>query len=343
MSRFAEKDSGDEVLTATGCSPVRVGMIGTGWMAEEIAPDFDLCEDVELVAVAGRGLNRASRFASIHGIPRALDSEALIRDGEVELIYVATTHESHYELARAALEHGKHVLVEKAFTVDTAHAEELINLARSRGLFLMEAMWMRFNPVIQKMRTLLEEGAIGEPRTLQASFGMAVPTTGGSRLWDPLRAGGALLDMGVYPLALADIVLGEPDRVTATGSNLDYDGLESGVDSEVAALLGYDDGRQALVSTSIRSWLPLGATVAGSGGWITIDPAFWCSSKLTLSRPNREPVVETAAIEGKGYVPMLRATAQAVAAGRVEHPLSNHASTLRVMRTIDRVATELGR
>ncbi|HLU28204.1 MAG TPA: Gfo/Idh/MocA family oxidoreductase [Glycomyces sp.] len=321
--------------------PLRVGMIGTGWMGEAIAPDFALCEEVELAAVAGRDADRTAAFAAAHGIPKALDVARLLEADEIELVYIASTHDSHAEIARAALEAGKPVLVEKAFTVDAASAEALVELANERGLFLMEAMWMRFNPVIRRVGALLAEGAIGEPRTLHASFGFAAPA-GEGRLWDPLRAGGSLLDQGVYPLALADLVFGEPATVAAAGSRLDYDGADSGVDTEVAVLLGYEGGRQALCSTSIRSWLPLNASIGGAEGRIEIAPAFWCSSKFTLHRPGVDPVVEEQPIEGRGYVPMLRATAEAIAQGRTSHPWSDHDATLRVMRSVDRVFAALG-
>lgn len=321
--------------------PLRVGMIGTGWMGEAIAPDFALCEEAELVAVAGRDAERTAAFAAAHGIPKALDVARLLEADEVELVYIASTHDAHAELARAALEAGKPVLLEKAFTVDAASAEELIALANERGLFLMEAMWMRFNPVVRRVGALLAEGAIGEPRTLHASFGFAAPA-GEGRLWDPARGGGSLLDQGVYPLALADVVFGEPETVAATGSRFDYDGADSGVDAEVAVLLGYAGGRQALCSSSIRSWLPLNASIGGAEGRIEIEPAFWCSSKFTLHRPGVDPVTEELPIEGRGYVPMLRATAEAIAEGRTSHPLSDHAATMRVMRSVDRVFASLG-
>ncbi len=321
--------------------PLRVGMIGTGWMGEAIAPDFALCEEAELVAVAGRDAERTAAFAAAHGIPKALDVARLLEADEVELVYIASTHDSHAELARTALEAGKPVLLEKAFTEDAASAEELIGLANERGLFLMEAMWMRFNPVVRRVSALLAEGTIGEPRTLHASFGFAAPA-GEGRLWDPSRGGGSLLDQGVYPLALADVVFGEPETVAAAGSRFDYEGADSGVDAEVAVLLGYAGGQQALCSSSIRSWLPLNASIGGAEGRIEIEPAFWCASKFTLHRPGVDPVTEELPIEGRGYVPMLRATAEAIAEGRTSHPLSDHAATMRVMRSVDRVFASLG-
>ncbi|MGX9901368.1 Gfo/Idh/MocA family protein [Arthrobacter sp. SA17] len=164
-------------------------MIGTGWMGSAIAPDFKLCEATELVAVSGRNPDRTIAFAASHDIPNALEAERLITNDDVELVYIASTHETHFDLAASALEAGKAVMVEKAFTVDTGEAARLIDMANARGLFLMEAMWMYFNPVVSRLKKLLTDGAIGEPRTLQASFGTAVPMNQDNRLWDPARAG----------------------------------------------------------------------------------------------------------------------------------------------------------
>ncbi|MGX9901369.1 hypothetical protein ACW0JT_18530 [Arthrobacter sp. SA17] len=142
-------------------------------------------------------------------------------------------------------------------------------------------------------------------------------------------------------MALADLIFGEPERVAATGSCLDFAGVDAGVDTELGMLLGYAEGSQALLATSIRSELPLDASISGQGGSINIGPAFWCPSELTLIRKGMSPLTERFDIEGNGYVPMLRAVAHAVEAGQREHALSDHAATLRVMRTVDRVRSAL--
>lgn len=318
---------------------LRVGMIGTGWMGRAIAPDFALTEGVELVAVGARDRERTTAFAAEFGIPRALTTEELLADDDVDLVYVATTHEGHFPLTRAALEQGKPVLVEKAFTLDAAEAQELIGLAHDRGLFLMEAMWMRFNPAIRRIQELVASGAIGEPRTVHASFGVPFPVQG--RLWDPLKAGGSLLDQGVYPMAFAQLVLGDPTTVVATGSRLGYDGTDAGVDTELGMLLGYAGGQQALLSSSIRALLPLTASIGGSEGRIEVEQAFWSTEGFSILRPDQTSEHVAIPKEGNGYVPMLRAVAEAVEAGWTEHPLSSHADTLSVMRTADAVAAQI--
>lgn len=313
-------------------------MIGTGWMGDAIAADFALA-NLELAAVAGRDAERTARFAADRAIPHAVTVEELL-GMELDLVYIATTHESHLALAEAALSAGHAVLLEKAFTLDANEAERLTAFARDRGLFLMEAMWMRFSPGLRRVQELIAQGAIGDPRTVLASFGMALPF-GENRLRDPARGGGSLLDQGVYPLALADAVLGEPDTVAATGSQTDADGRDLGVDTELAMLLGYAGGQQAALATSFRTNLPGDAIIGGYDGRIELESAFWNTGALVLHGKGREPERIVVPREGRGYVPMLRAVDEALEAGWTEHPLSDHAATLRVMRSVDRVRRAL--
>lgn len=317
----------------------RLGMIGIGWMGDAIAPDAAGCAETELVAVAARDPERTAEFARRHGIPDALSVDELLGHPGVDIVYVATTHESHLDLALAALAAGRPVLVEKPLTVDAAQGERLFAAARDAGLFAMEAMWMRFNPVVRRLTELLAAGAVGIPRTAQAGFGFPVPL--GGRLWDPARAGGSLLDQGIYPLTFADLVFGEPATIAATGSTLGYDGADSGVDTELAMLLGYPGGEQASLASSIRALLPLGASVGGELGRLELDAPFWGTAALTLHRPDGSSEREEIPLEGNGYVPMLRAVDEALRHGWTEHPLCDHATSLRLLRTMDAVRAAL--
>lgn len=319
---------------------VRVGMIGIGWMGAFIVPDMAACERIELTRVAGRDAERTAAFATAHGIPRHGTVDDLLADDELDLIYITTTPESHADLTTRALEAGKGVLLEKAFTTNADEASAIIDLARDRGLFLMEAMWMRFNPVIRAAQAAVAEGRIGEPRMVHASFGMPF-TDLSHRLWDPKRAGGSMLDQGVYPITFADIFLGEPETVSATGSTAGFDGTDAGLDSELAMLLGYSGGRSALLSSSLRAALPLTASVSGSAGRIAIDAPFWSTEGFSLVIPREDDErTEIAKVE-HGYIPMLEAVIEALDNGWIEHPLCDHAASLRVMRTADRVLAEL--
>ncbi|CAN5346063.1 Gfo/Idh/MocA family oxidoreductase [soil metagenome] len=325
---------------ASTSPPVRFGMIGAGWMGNAITPDFALCESTELLALGSRDLEAGRAFAADRGIPKAETVDALLADDDIDVVYVATPHHNHHELALAAIEAGKHVLVEKAFTMNAAEAAEVVAAATAQGVFLMEAMWMRFNPSVLRVLELLRDGAIGEPRTLIASFGFAAPDSGG-RLWDRSRAGGTLLDQGVYPLSLAQLVFGDPLTVEATGSRLGYGNAPVDVDTELGALLGYEGGQQAVLATSIRSVLPLTASIGGAEGSIELAEAFWSDTTYTVRKPDGTRETVTTPREGAGYVPMLRAVAEAVRAGWTEHPLSPLDATIALMQTVDRVRDRL--
>ncbi len=320
--------------------PTRFGMIGTGWMGRAIAPDFQLCDEVELVAIGSRDRDAGHAFAESAGVPQVMTVPQLINSDEIDIVYVATSNESHFELALAAIEAGRPVLVEKPFTTTAEEARILAQAADQRGVFAMEAMWMRFNPSILRMLDFVRSGAIGSPRTLLASFGFPVPQDGG-RLWDPGRAGGSLLDQGVYPLALAQLLFGQPSSVSATGSQLDAAGRRAGVDTELAVLLGYPGGEQAILASSIRSMLPLSASIGGSEGLIQAAEAFWSDTAYTVRRPDgTQELVETHR-EGRGYVPMLRGVHEALRQGWLEHPLSPLSKSIALMETVDTVRSRL--
>ena len=194
----------------------RWGIVGTGGISRTTVGDLHLTENVDLVAVASRTAAAAEAFATEHGVPRWHGSyEALFADDGVDVVYIGTPIGTHAEVARAALLAGKHVLLEKAFTTTGGEARELAALAAAQGRFLMEAMWMRFNPVIRRLLAEVADGVVGEVRTVQASFGFPPPP--GAIHWRQDLGGGALLDMGVYPLTFAQLLLGEPGSVEATG------------------------------------------------------------------------------------------------------------------------------
>lgn len=318
----------------------RFGMIGAGWMGDKIAPDFAQCESAELVALGARNAETATPWAEERGIHTVVSIDELLARDDIDVVYIATTHESHTELALRVIEAGKGVLVEKAFTTTLAEAQRIVDAARAAGVFLMEAMWTRFNPGIRAVQRLIAEGAIGDPRNVIASFGFPLPRID-HRLWDPARAGGSLLDQGVYPLTIAQLVFGEPLTVAATGSRLAYGGEATDVDSELGMLLGYEGGQQAVLATSIRTQLPLSASIGGDAGLIEIGEAFWSDTTYTLRTPDGSRETRTEPKEGNGYVPMLRAVDEALSNGWLEHPLCTLDDSLALMRTVERVRAAL--
>ena len=251
------------------------------------------------------------------------------------MVYIGTPIGTHVEVARRALLAGKHVLLEKAFTTTAAEARELAALAAEQGRFLMEAMWMRFNPAIQRVLDELAAGAIGDVRTVQAGFGFPPPP--GAIHWRPELGGGALLDMGVYPLSFAHLVMGVPDSVEATGEMRD-----DGLDITASVFLRYGDGRFAHALTSFAGPVDPVASVGGSRGAISLDPPFFFrGSYRVLTLPELAVRSEAVANEGRGYVPMFRAVSEAIADGLLEHPLRPLADTIEVLETMDEVRRQL--
>src|SRR6478735_8212752 len=250
----------DTFLGACMSRTVRWGVLATGGIAATFTADLQAVPGAEVVAVASRTDTSAKAFAERFGIPKAYGSWAeLAADDEVDVVYVATPHSAHREATALCLKAGKHVLCEKAFTLNSREAEELVALARDRGLFLMEAMWTYCNPVIRRLTALIADGAIGDIRTVQADFGLAGPFDPDHRLRNRALGGGALLDLGVYPVSFAQLLLGEPDRIQA-GALLSPEG----VDLNTGMLLGWDSGATALLSCSIVANLPTAATVIGT-------------------------------------------------------------------------------
>jgi predicted dehydrogenase len=261
----------------------------------------------------------------------------MLTDSEIEVVYIATPHGNHYAIATEALHHGKHVLCEKSMTVNADQSRHLDTIARERGLFLMEAMWMKFSPSIRRLRREIADGVIGEVKGVRANFSVNVPPTPESRFWRADAGGGALLDLGVYPVTFAHMLLGRPDRVRATGSI-----TSDGVDLYDEIHFQYDSGRHASLGTSMIEFeLPV-ATVAGTDGYISVDMPFFASPQFTIHTPPfTEPRVVRTEIEGEGYVPMFREASAAVLAGRTRHEWNPMEDTIEILELIDEVRRQL--
>ncbi|MDQ0943920.1 Gfo/Idh/MocA family protein [Streptomyces sp. V1I1] len=319
---------------------VRWGVLATGGIAASFTAELQAMPDAEVVAVASRTEASAKAFADRFGIARAYgDWVSLAADEDVDVVYVATPHSAHRAAAGLCLEAGKAVLCEKAFTLNTREAEELVSLSRERELFLMEAMWMYCNPLVRRLTALVGDGAIGEVRTVQADFGLAGPFAPDHRLRDPALGGGALLDLGVYPVSFAQLLLGEPDRIQA-------DALLSpeGVDLNTGMLLGWSQsGATALLSCSVTAGTPVTASVTGTAGRIDLPQGFFFPDRFVLHREGgHEPEEFTA----EGRRDSLRHEAAEVMrclrAGETESPLVPLDGSLAVMRTLDAVRDRIG-
>jgi predicted dehydrogenase len=316
----------------------RWAIVGTGTIARTTVADLQLTENVDLVAVASRSAVTAATFASEFGIPTSFGSyEQLFNSPDIDVVYICTPVSTHFQLTTAALQAGKNVLCEKPLTMSAAEARSLAALASERRLLLMEAMWMRFNPAIRRMVEDVESGAIGEVRAVQSGFGIPFPRVAGSRFWEPDLGGGAVLDLGIYPLAFAHLLLGIPDRMHVEGVMLD-----DGIDVRETTYLAYGDGKFAIAASSLSEFLAPMASVGGSSGAITINESFFSTHTYTLlANPFEAPRVEEFTIEGAGYVPMFRAYGEALARGLLEHPLNPLRFTIEVLAMIDEVRERL--
>ena len=301
-------------------------------------PDFAHVPGASVVAVASRSAERAKAFAAAHGIDRAYGSYAeIIRDEDVDALYISTPHPQHYRIALAAINAGKAILVEKTFAATVSGAEEMVQAARERGVFAMEAMWTRFQPAIVEARRLVAEGAIGEVRQVQADLGVDRPYEPTDRLFDPAQGGGAMLDLGVYVVSFAQYFLGAPDSIEVVGSL-----APTGVDAEAGLLLGYGDGRAASLLISLRNPTPGAARLHGTGGWLEVLPRFHHPDSIILGQTGREPETIIKPRLGSGYCHELIEVTEAVRAGRTESSIMPLDDTLAVQRILNGACEQLG-
>ena len=272
---------------------IRWGILGTGMVARDVANDFALVKQAELLAVGSRSQETAQAFADEYGISRACGSHAsLLEDKDVDIIYVATPHFRHHEDCLAVLSAGKAVMCEKPFTLNARQAREVIAVAREKQLFCMEAMWMRFNPLIREMKKRIEEGELGEIRSLRVNFGYPVFYEPNSRLFSLQYGGGALLDRGVYTLSLANYLLGKPEKIQSHAAI-----GESGVDTQSAYLLSYANGAVAELSSTLEAKGTNEALITGLAGQIKIGDPFYRPSYISL-RMTAPPAAPVSGVSG---------------------------------------------
>jgi predicted dehydrogenase len=314
------------------------GVAATGRIARDVGRVIAAHPKMRVAAVGSRDTSRAQGLATELGAPRAYGSYAeLVTDPEVQAVYVATPHAQHAEVVELAFAAGKAVLCEKPLTHSLSETERLAALAQERGVFLMEALWMRFNPLVQDLRARVQRGDLGEIRSLHASFGFVAPDVPTSRLWARELGGGAMLDLGVYTVDLARLLLGDPSRVEATGSM-----SQTGVDAESALLLTYPSGARALLDTSLTAWLPGTAVVVGSNGSARLGPRFHAPTRLQVDVTGAPPADRELEERTSGFVGELEEVARCLAAGRTEStvmPLSESVATMRVLDQARRLLT----
>jgi predicted dehydrogenase len=248
---------------------IRWGILGAGNIAKDFVKDFPLLQNAELIAIAASDKERAKAFAAAHNIPLVHSYEELYSSTEIDAVYIATTHNFHFEQSMQCMKHGKAVLCEKPIAINDTEFKQMAALSKEKNIFLMEAMWTYFLPAIQKAQQWITEGRIGKLKVIQADFSFAVPKNIEGRMYNPHLAGGALLDLGVYPVAAATLFAnGKPNRIIASGVL-----TETGVDASTAMILNYGD-IVATLTTSMVTRMTNKLRLFGENGYIEV-PDFW--------------------------------------------------------------------
>ncbi len=317
-------------------NPLRWGILGTGGIAQTFATDLGLTDSGVVSAVGSRSQGSADRFADMFRIERRHASyESLVADPDVDVIYVATPHPMHRDNAILALRAGKPVLVEKPFAMNATEAAEIVAVARETGLFVMEAMWTRFLPHITVVRDWVSQGSLGEIVTVTADHGQWFAEDRDSRLFAPELGGGALLDLGVYPVSFASMILGTPNRITAI-----IDPAFTGVDAQTSMLFGYETGAHAVLTCTLRAKSPTRAAIVGTDARIEIDGDFYAPASVTLIPRDGEPTRIESNHEGRGLRHQADEVARRLAAGDRESPVMTLDETISIMQTMDAVLAQ---
>jgi predicted dehydrogenase len=317
---------------------IRWGVIGAGGIAAVFVDDCTAA-GVEFTAIGSRDQARAREFAHAHGIPNAHGSyAALAADDTVDAVYVATPHTAHAEDALLAIEAGKHVLVEKAFTITAAEARRVVDAARSNGVAVLEAMWTRFLPQSARIRSLIAEGRIGTPKLVQATHHQQLPTDPHHRLNDPAQGGGAILDLGVYPIAFAVDVLGVPTDVLASGTLSDQ-----GVDTQMGVVLTHEGGAQSVLHFALDVRSPNSASIIGTEGRIDVDPTFFTPTTWRLRDQDGVVLEEFDGREElRGYAHEARALERMITTGEHSGGPIDPEQSVAIMAVMDEARRQVG-
>lgn len=322
--------------------PLRWGIMATGGIANDFVGALQHQTRQRVVAAGSRSLERAQAFCAAHGLERAHGSyEELAEDPEVDVVYVATVNTGHREAALLAINAGKAVLIEKPFMCTAAEAREVAAAARSRGVLCMHAMWTRYLPQTDALRQVLEAGVLGDVLYLAADHSQSLPRDG--RLFKPELGGGALLDLGVYPMAFAYSVLGRPEKVYAHGTL-----TENGLDAQAVLTLRYGSGAVAAVTTSMLASMPTGAAIGGTAAMLQFDEPFYQPLGFTVARSRSQGggsvrwQDETGIGVPDGLCYQAAALARYVAEGRTDSPLHGLDESVAIMETLDDARHQLG-
>jgi len=318
--------------------PIKWGILSTGAIAKACVEGLRHVPDAELLAVGSRSQKSADAFGDEFNIPRRYDSyRQLVDDPDIDVIYVATPHNLHCENTLLCLRAGKHVLCEKPFSINMQQAEFMIQCARENNLFLMEAMWTRFIPAVCEIRTLLQKKHIGDLQMFMGHFGFRAPFDPKGRLFNPDLGGGALLDVGIYPVSFSSMVFGEPEGITGFAQL-----GASGVDEQSAILLNHDGNRISVITCAVSTQLPEDARIIGTEGTIVIPERSWCPPSFIVKRKGQDDEIHELNIAGNGYNYQIEEVNRCLRKGQTESQVMPLDETLSIMRTLDDIRFQWG-
>ena len=314
------------------------GIIGTGGIAGEFANDLSYLNNHTVAAVGSRKLSTAQQFASKYpdcvGYPSYSE---LVTDPNLDGIYIATPQNFHVEHTILALDAGKPVLCEKPFAINTSEVELMVNTATQKQLTLVEAMWTRFLPHIEIVRKIINSNVLGNIHTLQADHGQRLSESNKPRLWDPALGGGALLDLGIYVVSFAHLILGVPDKITAKSNFTD-----KGVDEQTSAIFEYKNGAQAILNTTLRNSTPCRAVISGVNGWLEIDRTFYNPAAMRVVLNDGTKTEYPNNYKGHGLREQAIEFSRCVGSKLIESPLMPHEESIGVMRSMDKIREQIG-
>jgi predicted dehydrogenase len=312
-------------------------ILGPGGIARAFAKDLALLEGHSIGAVGSRSLSKAQNFAAEFGGKAYGSYEELVSDPSVDGVYVATPHPAHHENVIMALNAGKPVLCEKPFAVNAQQAQEMVDAASFNKVALMEAMWARFLPHYAKVREIVTSGVLGPIHSIHADHGQRLADQGIARLIDPHLAGGALLDLGVYPVSFAHMILGNPTSITSSAAMTD-----KGVDAQTSMIFSYNNGAQAVLTTTMVEQTPCRAVVAGLNGWLEIDRTFYNPASMRVVHNDGSVTEYPSSYKGHGLREQAQVFAQLVVSGALESEILSWKDTVDIMKSMDTVRAQIG-
>lgn len=313
------------------------GILGPGGIAKAFAEDLKRLNGHSISAVGSRTLGNAQSFAHTYGGTAYGSYEELVADPSVNAIYVATPHPAHKDNVILALNAGKPVLCEKPFSVNAVEAQQMVDAASKNEVALMEAMWARFLPHYAKVREIIESGILGKIHTIHADHGQRLADQNIPRLVEPALAGGALLDLGIYPISFAHMILGNPSKITSTAVLTD-----KGVDAQTSMIFDYACGAQAVLNTTMIEQTPCRAVVAGLNGWLEIDRTFYNPASMRVILNDGSVTEYPSSYQGHGLREQAEVFKQLVRSGAQQSQILNWQDTVDIMKTLDQVRSQIG-